>query len=176
MASCAKNTRDVVEDGRTIGVFEPKRDYVVDIPMGEKQVMGKAKGMEILGFITIGAGQTADGAEINSRGESTLGSGASVSSGGSSLAGLALAPLKVVGSSSEKFKKAALRDACEKNQCDVLGYTMYEVDEKNFFLFKTYDVKVRGFPGRVGKLENVQRKYSVGNSYWRTPLPEIKSF
>ena len=176
LGSCAKNSRDVVEEGRTIGVFEPKRDYVVDVPMGEQRVMGKANGMKILGLITIGAGKTADGVDINNRGESTMDGGVMSSAGATSFASMALAPLAAIGSTSDQFKKAALRDACDKNKCDVLGYTMYDVTEKNYFLFKTYDVKVEGFPGRVGKLENVQRKYKVRDSYWRRPLPEARSY
>ena len=70
-------------------------------------------------------------------------------------------------STEEKFKAAALRDACDKNNCDVLGYAMYDVDSTNFFLFKTYDVSVKGFPGNVESLENVNRSYSPSNSYWR---------
>ena len=38
LAGCAKNSIDVVNEGKTIGVFEPKRDYVVDIPMGLKSL------------------------------------------------------------------------------------------------------------------------------------------
>jgi hypothetical protein len=170
IGGCAKNTRDVVEDGRTLGSFEPKKDYLVDIPMGEARVTGQSSGVKILGLITLGAGQTADGVDVTHRGESTMGG---YSGGGtvSSLSAMALAPLAPT---SEKFKKAALRDACEKNNCDVLGYTMYNVNERNYFLFKTYDVKVKGFPGKVGRLENVQRNYTIGDSYWRRPLPPIR--
>tara|TARA_B100000902_G_C27230211_1_gene874387 strand:- start:326 stop:874 length:549 start_codon:yes stop_codon:yes gene_type:complete len=170
IGGCAKNSRDVVEDGRTLGSFEPKKDYLVDIPMGEARVMGQSSGVKILGLITLGAGQTASGVDVTHRGESTMGGSSSVGTV-SALSALALAPLV---STSEKFKKAALRDACEKNNCDVLGYTMYNVNEKNYFLFKTYNVKVKGFPGKVGRLENVQRNYTIGDSYWRRPLPAIR--
>lgn len=174
LGGCAKNSRDIVEDGRTLGSFEPKRDYVVDIPMGESQVVGEASGMKILGLITIGAGKTADGVDAGNRGDSTLGI-TSLSSG--SFAGGALAPIMALTSStSDKFKKAALRNACDENNCDILGYPMYNVNETNFFLFKTYDVKVKGFPGKVGRLENVNRKYSVGDSYWRKTLPQKISY
>jgi hypothetical protein len=80
--------------------------------------------------------------------------------------------MALTSSTSDKFKKAALRNACDVNNCDILGYPMYNVNEKNYFLFKTYDVKVRGFPGKVGRLENVNRKYTVGDSYWRATLPK----
>ena len=175
LGGCAKNSRDIVEDGRTLGTFEPKRDYVVDIPMGESQVVGQASGMQILGLITIGAGKTADGVDVGNRGDSTL--GISSSSGPGSLAAGALAPIMALTSStSDKFKKAALRNACDSANCDILGYPMYNVNETNFFLFKTYDVKVKGFPGKVGRLENVNRRYSVGDSYWRKTLPQKISY
>ena len=174
ISGCAKNSRDVIEEGRPLGLFEPKRDYIVDVPMGEQQVVGKSSGVEILGFITLGAGNTAEGVSVGNRGDSTYpNSNPSNSSSGSVLANMALSAFT---STSGKFKKAALRDACEQNNCDVLGYTMYDVDEKNFFLWKTYNVKVKGFPGKVGKLENVQRKFSITDSYWRAPLPGISSY
>lgn len=152
LCGCAKNSLDIVNEGRPMGVFEPKRDYVVDIPMGSSKVSGESSGVEILGIFTIGASETAQGVDVSSRGDGALSSA------------LALLPQ----SSSQKFKNAALRDACEKNNCDVLGYTMYNVNEKNFFLFKTYDVQVSGFPGRIEGLENVKRTYSVADSYWRS--------
>ena len=33
LAGCAKNSLDIVNDGKPMGVFEPKKDYVVDIPI-----------------------------------------------------------------------------------------------------------------------------------------------
>ena len=151
LSSCAKNSLDIVNEGKPMGAFEPKKDYVVDIPMGKTQVSGESSGIEILGYFTIGASETAEGVDVSSRSDNILGNA------------LSLLPK----SSSQKFKAAALRDACEKNNCDVLGYTMYNVNEKNFFLFKYYDVKVKGFPGRVDSLENINRLYSPNDSYWR---------
>jgi len=170
ISGCAKNSRDVIEEGRPLGSFEPKRDYIVDVPMGEQQVVGKSSGVKILGFITLGAGNTAEGVSVGNRGDSTYPNlNPSNSTNGSVLDNM-------FNSTSGKFKKAALRDACEKNNCDVLGYTMYDVDEKNFFLWKTYNVEVKGFPGKVGKLENVQRRFSVTDSYWRATLPKISDY
>jgi hypothetical protein len=176
LAGCARNSIDVVNEGKTIGVFEPKRDYVVDIPMGSSKVSGESSGVEILGIFTIGASETADGVDVSSRGDSTLNrngssGGASVFSPAAALApALALLPK----SSEQKFKAAALRDACEKNNCDVLGYAMYNVNEKNFFLFKTYDVKFKGFPGRVEGLENITRTYTPADSYWRQSMKSAR--
>ncbi len=154
-----------------MGVFEPKRDYVVDIPMGSTKVSGESSGMEILGIFTIGASETAEGVDISGRGDSTLG-GSSASGGGMFNPAAALGPALALipKSSKQKFKAAALRDACEKNNCDVLGYTMYNVNEKNYWLFKTYDVQVSGFPGRVESLENVNRMFRPKDSYWRSSV------
>ena len=143
LIGCAKNNIDIVDTGHPIGVFEPKRDYIVDIPMGSKKVKGESSGIEILGVFTIGASKTAEGVDISSRGDGTLGSSSSTSTAFSPAAALAPALALVPKSSKQKFKSAALRDACDKNDCDVLGYTMYDVTEKNYFLFKTYDVEVR---------------------------------
>ena len=180
ISGCAKNSLDIVNEGKPMGVFEPKRDYVVDIPMGSSKVSGESSGVEILGFITIGAGNTADGVDISNRGDSTLGvnSGSAFGAIGSAF-GSAMSMLPKT--SEQKFKAAALRDACEKNKCDVVGYAMYNVDSTNYFLFKTYDVEVKGFPGKVESLENVKRSYSPSDSYWRRshrsslPLPSHSS-
>ena len=50
LAGCAKNSLDIVNDGKPMGVFEPKKDYVVDIPMGSSKVSGESSGVEILGI------------------------------------------------------------------------------------------------------------------------------
>ncbi len=177
LCGCAKNSQDIVNDGRPMGVFEPKKDYVVDIPMGNSKVTGESAGVELFGIFTIGASETAEGVDISGRGNSTL--GGSTSAGGMFNPTAALAPALALipKSSKEKFKAAALRNACEKNNCDVLGYTMYNVNEKNFWLFKTYDVQVSGFPGRVESLENVNRTYRTNDSYWRSSVisPYIQS-
>jgi len=170
LCGCAKNNIDIVDTGKPIGVFEPKRDYIVDIPMGETKVSGESSGVEILGVFTIGASETAEGVDLSGRGDSTLGGGTANAGVFNPVAALAPALALVPKSSKQKFKAAALRDACDKNNCDVLGYTMYNVNEKNYFLFKTYDVKVQGFPGRVEGLENVVRTYSPGDSYWRKSM------
>jgi len=170
LCSCAKNSQDIVNDGRPMGVFEPKRDYVVDIPMGSTKVTGKSSGMEILGIFTIGASETAEGVDISGRGDSTLRNNSAGGAVFNPVAALGPALALIPKSSKEKFKSAALRDACENNNCDVLGYTMYNVNEKNYWLFKTYDVQVSGFPGRVESLENVNRIYRPTDSYWRSSV------
>lgn len=184
LCGCAKNSLDIVNEGKPMGVFEPKKDYVVDIPMGKSPVTGESSGVEILGLFTIGASEQAEGVDITNRGNNTLGDSASAPSAGAfafvgSVAGL-MTPVSdlfqdILDGSAPDFKAAALRDACEKNNCDVLGYTMYNVNEKNFFVFKTYDVQVKGFPGRVDSLENVNRSYSTSDSYWRTNARNIYS-
>ena len=186
LCGCAKNSLDIVNEGKPMGVFEPKKDYVVDIPMGKSPVTGESSGVEILGLFTIGASEQAEGVDITNRGNNTLGDSGAGNSANSPLGavtstlGAVIEPASSVintflkgGRSS--FKAAALRDACEKNNCDVLGYTMYNVNEKNFFVFKTYDVQVKGFPGRVDSLENVNRSYSTSDSYWRTNARNIYS-
>jgi hypothetical protein len=186
LAGCAKNSLDIVNEGKPMGVFQPKKDYVVDIPMGQSTVSGESSGVEILGFWTIGAGETAEGVDVGNRGNNTLKNSGSSSGGSSAIAGVTSTLGAVIEPASSmlqtflkggrsSFKAAALRDACEKNNCDVLGYTMYNVNEKNFFLFKTYDVKVKGFPGRIQGLENVNRTYSPTDSYWRTNAKNIYS-
>ena len=175
LCNCAKNVADVVADGRTLGSFEPKNDYVVDIPMGSSLVNGNAKGISILGLITIGASQTSDGVTVQSRGESTLGNAAVYGAGSVMGSLMAFAPE----STSQKFKKAALRNACDVNSCDVVGYPMYNVNETNFFLWKTYDVNVKGFPGQVRSLQTVPRDWRTKDSYWRgnnsTPLGSFRT-
>ena len=157
-------------------MIEPKNDYLVDIPMQSQMVEGNANGVKILGILTLGAGKRASGVSINSHGESTLqGHYSSVGSAskantvvnvGGTLISAASAPFSD-SSTEEEFKAAALRNACDTNNCDVIGYPMYKVDKTNFILWKSYRVKVKGFPGKVQVLETVPRKYQVEDSYWR---------
>jgi len=184
--NCAKNVADVVAPhDRTMGVFEPAQDYLVDIPMTSKIVKGNAKGTVILGIFTIGGSEMAEGVSLNSRGNSSL--HGSASTGGGSSGGVAgvfnsaatgvgavIAPITklIPDSPKAKFKKAALRNACDLNNCDVIGYPMYNVDEKNYFLWKNYNVSVRGFPGLVQGVETVPRQWksSDKDTYWRKDM------
>tara|TARA_Y100001934_G_C12284105_1_gene741449 strand:- start:267 stop:1034 length:768 start_codon:yes stop_codon:yes gene_type:complete len=190
-ASCAKNVSDVVAPhDRTLGVFEPAQDYLVDVPLQSRMVSGNSKGTVILGFITLGGSETSEGVALSSRGESTLNGGSTGSvGGGSGIAGAVSGAIGSVGaviapvaklipeSPRERFKKAALRNACDLNSCDVVGYPMYNVDEKNYFLWKNYKVSVKGFPGNIKGVENVGRQYSPNkDTYWRKGAPASRPF
>jgi hypothetical protein len=182
--NCAKNVSDVVAPhDRTMGVFEPAQDYLVDIPMTSKIVKGNAKGTVILGIFTLGGSEMAEGVSLNSRGDSSLHGGA-LTTGSSGVAGVFNSAVSGVGavvapitklipdSPKAKFKKAALRNACDLNNCDVIGYPMYNVDEKNYFLWKNYNVSVRGFPGLVQGVQTVPRQWSSSDkdTYWRKDM------
>ena len=182
MSSCA-NTMDIVEGEHPLGVFEPKNDYVVDIPMKSQTIQGQSKGFKIfyLNCLTFGGNRQAQGVVLGSRGENTLrDSQSSVQSGSGSVASTivnlggtlvtaAAAPLSGT-STIKRFKQAALRSACDANNCDVIGYPMYNVDLKDYILWQTYKVNVKGFPGKVQGVETVPRKYKVEDSYWRRSL------
>ena len=69
LSSCS-NKMDIVETGHPMGVFEPKNDYVVDIPMKSQVVTGQSQGVKILGldWLTFGAEYRAQGIGLGSRG------------------------------------------------------------------------------------------------------------
>jgi len=160
-----------------LGAFEPKNDYLVDIPMQSQMVEGNANGVKILGVFTFGAEKQAKGVSVGSHGASTLQghysqglssasrSNTIVNVGGTMVAAAA-APFADQ-TTVEDFKAAALRNACDSNNCDVIGYPMYKVDKKNFIFWRTYRVQLKGFPGKVQSLETVPRRYRVEDSYWR---------
>ena len=177
LSSCS-NKMDIVETGHPMGVFEPKNDYVVDIPMKSQVVTGQSQGVKILGldWLTFGAEYRAQGIGLGSRGAG-LNSGGGGGGGastvetivnvGSGLVAAAIGPL-TGSSTTKKFKEAALRSACDQNNCDVVGYPMWTVDTKNYILWKTYKVNVKGFPGKVQSLEVVPRIYDPRkDTYWR---------
>ena len=52
-------------------------------------------------------------------------------------------------------KKAAVYDACKRNDCDIILATKYELTKKNYFLFRSVSCIVTGFPGTITGLERV---------------------
>ena len=144
-----------------MGMLEPGIDHVIDVTMGSERVSGEASGMVILGVYPLGPSDYADGLAVTSS-----------SSGGDSIAGIFTGIAGAVGgllpdSPMGKIKSAAVRTACDAAGCDVLGYPMFYVDETNYFLWKEIHVRVVGFPGMIGEVKNVPRKFTVKDSYWR---------
>ena len=80
------------------------------------KVSGESSGVEILGIFTIGASETADGVDVSSRGE-TLNRNR-IFRRGYFFSPLHWSLLHFF-QNHKKFKAAALRDACDSNNCDV---------------------------------------------------------
>jgi hypothetical protein len=161
LAACAGTSRDIIQTDHPFGMLEAANDHIVEITMGSERVSGRASGTIILGVFVMGASDYSDGLVVTTP---TPGGG-SISDKFSSVAG-AVGGL-IPQASVSKFKSAAVRAACDENKCDVLGYPMFYLEEVNYFLWKSVDVRVVGFPGHIKGLKNVPRKYNVGDSYWR---------
>lgn len=72
--------------------------------------------------------------------------------------------ISVFGSSRlSEIKSAAVRDACEKNSCDVLAYPIFQWRQVDNFLSTEYKVQVKGFPGMVRSVQNVPRVIAPGH-------------
>jgi hypothetical protein len=142
-------------------MMEAANDHIVDITMGSERVSGQASGVIFFGIFVFGASDYSDGLAVTT----STHDGDSISGIFSSVVGAVGGLIPDVGVGN--FKSAAVRDACDENKCDVLGYPMFYVDEVNFFLWKNIDVHVVGFPGHINGLKNVPRKYIVDDSYWR---------
>ena len=161
LAACAGTSRDIIQTDNPFGMMEAANDHIVDITMDSERVSGSASGTIILGAFVMGASDYSDGLAVTTP---TPGGGA-ISGIFSSVAGAVGSLIPQVGVS--KIKSAAIRAACDTAKCDVLGYPMFYLEEVNYFLWKSVDVRVVGFPGHIKGLKTVPRVYNVGDSYWR---------
>ncbi|MBC8371056.1 MAG: hypothetical protein H8E25_13740 [Planctomycetes bacterium] len=145
-ASCQSTTRDIISTGHPLGDLTPVNDHLVDIKFGSKRVSGNSEGTVILKIFTMGPEHYSEGLAAQSSGDgffaATFGAiGAMMPSSGM-----------------DKMKSAAVRDACDKAQCDLIGYPMFYIDEKDYFLWTEVAVKVVGFPGMIESMSNIVRK------------------
>lgn len=58
-------------------------------------------------------------------------------------------PLKFFVGPDEVAKNGAAYDACSKVNADILLTPQYDLTIKDYFVFKTVDCQVRGFPGTI---------------------------
>ena len=138
-SACKSTHREIIESGPVLGQMFPKNDHVVDVQFESQKIKGEASGVTLLGFINFGPSDYSKNlayeAVREERGYFDW------------LAGL----WPDFGS---KIKSAAVRDACDSVNCDLLGFPMYYVDETNYFLWKVQTWRVAGFPGMVQGMSN----------------------
>ena len=118
--------------------------------------------MVILKFLTLGVDDYAEGMTLESSGDSG-GIGAMVGDVFGMIG-------SVMSGGLDKIKSEAVRDACDKANCDILAYPVYAITESGFSpIYATYTVEVQGFPGTIVGAENVPREVKPGV----TPFPGV---
>jgi hypothetical protein len=145
-ASCQSTSRDVIQTGHVLGDLRPANDHVVDVRFDNVKIEGEASGISVLGIFEWGPSNYSNGLEYKS---STQASGIVGMIGG------------VIGSITSlipdfggRIRSAAVREACDEAQCDLLGFPMFYVDETNYFLWKEQTWRVVGFPGHIKSMTN----------------------
>jgi hypothetical protein len=150
LCSCASTTRDIISTGHPLGVISAMNDHEVDIRFESERVSGDASGTTILKIFHWGPGNFSDGLAVQSTDEGFLSS--AVGALGSMLPDSGLG----------KVKSAAVRDACDKAKCDVLGYPMFYIDEMDYLLWTETSVSVVGFPGKIHAITNKKHVNAQG--------------
>lgn len=161
--SCQSTTRDVVFTGHPLGDVTPANDHTVEITFAPEMVTGSASGTTLLGIFNLGPSHYSDGL-VSTTGKKDTGLLGGL---GSAFAAItSILPTDMSG----KIKSAAVRDACDKAKCDLLGYPMYYVDEHNFFLWSHKTITVRGYPGKLGAMSNQKRPTEKGKVDLQRPI------
>ena len=125
-------------------------DHEVDIRFESERISGTASGTTILRVFHWGPGNFSDGLAVQS-------ADAGFMSSASGAIG-SLLPDSGLG----KVKSAAVRDACDKAKCDVLGYPMFYIDEVDYLLWAETTVSVVGFPGKILAITNEKHVSAQG--------------
>ena len=142
LCSCASTTRDIISTGHPLGTISAMNDHKVDIRFESDRVTGAASGTTILKIFHWGPANFSAGLTVQTNDSGFMSS--ALGALGSML------PKSGLG----KVKSAAVRDACDKAKCDVLGYPMFYIDERDYFLWTETSVSVTGFPGKILAITN----------------------
>ncbi len=142
-SSCNSTHRDVHLTGRPIGDLQSLNDYVADVQISSKPILGTAEGGTALLVFKTGAMDYSDCIVYDG------GAFTSVSN--------------ILGSGRlAEIKRAAIRDACARADCDVLAYPMFEWTEQQVLFGSTYVVTVKGYPGHLREIRGVEREVVPG--------------
>ena len=145
LASCRSTERDLIQTPRPFGNTASLYDYGVDLQIGPSKVQGKAGGGVVLWLWRYGAGDYHEGLVYTPGG----------------VAGPAGKVFPLSGRLAE-VKSAAVRDACDRANCDILAYPMFEVKRYDGWISHYYTVTVTGFPGTLNSVTNYQRQVKNG--------------
>ena len=169
LSSCTSTSRSIAQTGPIIGVIESTNDHLIDIQLGPQRVSGEGQGLTILSFITLGVSDYAEGMQLQTSGDSgsignMVGNAFGAISSFLPAGGLA------------KVKSEAVRDACDKANCDILAYPVYYIKESGFSpIYANYTVEVKGFPGMIQGASNVVRKVEQGITLFPGVLEGIQA-
>lgn len=111
-----------------------------DLNVGEK-IEGKAKLLQIFGFINIGPNKFADGVNFSAEGRTGRGS-------------------LLSGGFFDRFadiKSAAAYDAVSTANADVIVSPRYVIEVEDYFIFNTTSATVSGYKGTINKFTNTYK-------------------
>ena len=163
LPSCASTSRSIAQTGPIIGTIEAANDHLIDIQLGPQRISGEGQGLVILSFLTLGVSDYAEGMTLEASGDS---------GGIGNMVGNAFGAISsfLPAGGLDKVKSEALRDACDKANCDILAYPVYYIEESGFSpIYANYTVEVQGFPGMIKGASNVARTVEKGV----TPFPGV---
>ena len=137
--ACKSTHREIIQSGHVLGELHPKNDHVVDVQFGSQKIQGEASGVTVLWLFNFGPSNYSKNLAYEAKNDAPgyfdwLG---------------ALWP-----DFNGRIKSAAVRQACDSVNCDLLGFPMYYVDETNYFLWKEHTWRVVGFPGMIQGMSN----------------------
>ncbi len=143
--SCSSTNRNVNSSGNPESWVEPVR-FEADVNPSNRAIHGDGKVTRILGLFTVGDTKYLDGVSWGSNAQ-----------GGSqpllSLGGILPGGLKF--GIKDKAKRAAAYKAVSRSKSDFLIVPRYEVEEKNYFLWRTAKAEVSGLPGYYSGLRQI---------------------
>ncbi len=135
-ASCSTTSthRDIQKLGAPLGEFVSATDHAVKIRLGSEKITGKATGGLLFSAIPYGASDYVDSTSFSSQ-------------YGFQLAGDRLS----------QIKSAAMRNAVDKADCDIIAYPVFRWNRKENLVSTSYSVSVTGFPGHIESVTNIER-------------------
>lgn len=154
---CKSTSRDIIQTGHVLGDLRPVNDHLVDVRFDNTKIEGEASGISILGFFEFGPSHYSNGLEYKTNKQE---------GGIAGLIGGAVGSIaSLIPDFGGKLRGAAVRDACDAADCDLIGFPMFYVDEIDYILWKQQTWRVVGFPGHIKSMTNTPARQPTDLEY-----------
>jgi hypothetical protein len=144
--ACKSTQREIIQSGHVLGQLHPKNDHVVDVQFDSRKIQGEASGITVLWFFSFGPSNYSKNLAYEAKAEKPISLFDTFF--GFGWLGALFPDLN------GRIKSAAVREACDSANCDLLGFPMYYVDETDYILWKEHTWRVVGFPGMIQGMSN----------------------